>query len=505
MLDLTPLLRVYASRRRKTLDRQNAATVQQDQLLRLVREAANTAFGRDHDFEKINSVSAFQERVPIRTYDSFWADYWQHTFPVLEDCTWPGKIPYFAVSSGTTTGAKKYIPYSREMHKANGRAGLNVMAYHVLNQPNSHVLGGPSFMLGMSTGVTEIAPGVYCGDLGGIAASRISWWTRSRVLPSREVTQIDQWDKKVRFMADTVFDRDIRVIAGTPTWLLDFFDRFFTFHPQQEQRLRNFFPALELIVHGSINFGPYQAKFESLLDGTKAETREVYAASEGYLAAADRGPSDGLRLNTDHGLFFEFVPVAELGSSDPTRHWVHDAEPDVEYALVISSCAGLWAYVLGDTIKFLDREPPRIRVTGRTSFATSFFGQYFTSSELEEAVSKASRSIGAHIVDFTLGTLSTDNANHGARIVLFVEFSDPPSTPFDSMAFRARIDDHLCQASSRYRVGRVFKSAEIVSVERRTFENWMTERGYVQGQYKVPRILVDSDLFISLYEYCADS
>jgi hypothetical protein len=502
MIDLTPLLRFYAARRQTSIDRQDPASEQENQLLELVRRAADTAFGRDHQFEGINSVAGFQERVPLRSYQEFWSEYWQPVFPTLADCTWPGKIPYFVTSSGTSTGQPKHLPYTLDAHKANSRAGLNVMAYHVLNRPHSKVLGGMSLMLGMSASAKEIAPGVFSGDLGGIAALRMPWWSHRRVLPPQSVSQMPHWDDKVDRMARLALDRDIRTIAGTPTWLLEFFDRLFCLRPQHAGKLRHYFPRLELVIHGSMNFAPYRAEFASLLEGSGAETREVYASSEGYIAAADRDPGSGLRLNTDHGLFYEFVPLADLGSQNPPRHWLANVECDTEYALVLSSCAGLWAYLLGDTVRFVNLDPPRVLVTGRLSYAHSPFGKYFNSGDLEEAVGSAARAAKAHLANFALGTLPTDGSAENGRNILLVEFRTVPPEPFDAEGFRRHVDDWLRRHSPAYRDSHILGSTEVVMVDRHCFESWMVERNHIKGQYKVAPIMADANLFASLYGRC---
>jgi hypothetical protein len=386
VIDGTPFLKLYARRRGGALRHQDPAAEQERQLVSLVRQAENTQFGRDHSFAKIKTIGDFQARVPSRRYEDMWRDYWQPAFPRLVDCTWPGTVPYFALSSGTTSGTTKYIPCSHEMNRANDRAALNVLAHHITNRPRSRVLGGKSFMLGGSTELTELAPGIHAGDLSGIAAARVPFWARPYVYPPRELALIADWEKKIEVLSRGILNEDIRVIAGTPSWLLIFFERLFALKPERAPRLAGFFPNLELIIHGGVNFAPYRPRFEALLAGSHAETREVYPASEGFIAAADRGPGQGLRLIPDNGLFYEFVPLAELAASTPTRHSVANIELGLDYAIVVTSCAGLWAYVMGDTVKFVEHRPPRLLVTGRTSYTLSSFGEHLTGDEIEDAV-----------------------------------------------------------------------------------------------------------------------
>jgi hypothetical protein len=502
VIDGTPFLRLYARRRDGTLQHQDPATEQERQLVALVRHAENTRFGREHSFAKIKTIADFQARVPLRRYEDMWRDYWQPEFPRLADCTWPGTISYFALSSGTTSGATKYIPCSREMNRANDRAALDVLAHHITNRPSSRVLGGKSFMLGGSTELTELAPGIHAGDLSGIAAARVPFWARPYIYPPRELALIADWEKKIELLSHGILDEDIRVIAGTPSWLLIFFERLFALKPEREPRLAAFSPNLELIIHGGVNFAPYRPQFEALLAGSHAETREVYPASEGFIAAQDRGPGEGLRLIPDNGLFYEFVPLAELAAATPTRHWVANIELGLDYAVVVTSCAGLWAYVMGDTVKFVEHKPSRLLVTGRTSYTLSSFGEHLTGGEIDDAVGAAASAIGAQIVDFAVGAVFPDRESSRGGHHFLVEFSTPSPNPADAQRFVQILDDVLSRRNDDYRAHRSggfgLNPPQLRALPRGTFEAWMKSRGQLGGQHKVPRVIANPDLFATL-------
>ncbi|HXJ00227.1 MAG TPA: GH3 auxin-responsive promoter family protein [Micropepsaceae bacterium] len=499
------MLKLYARKRGATLDRENAADAQQTELLKLVRYAANTRFGRGHDFSAIRNVSDFQARVKLRRYEDMWREYWQPTFPRLTDCTWPGTIPYFALSSGTTSGTTKYIPCSDEMNRANSRGAKDMLVHHIRNRPASKLLGGKNFMLGGSTDLTELAPGIHAGDLSGIVAARLSSWTRPFVYPPRELALIADWEKKIDALSHGVLGEDIRSISGTPSWLLIFFERLFALKPEREPRLAAFFPHLELVAHGGVNFAPYRQQFETLLQGSHAETREVYAASEGFIASADRGPGEGMRLVTDNGLFFEFVPVDELDAGNPTRHWAGNFELGVDYAIVVSSCAGLFAYVVGDIVRFVDRKPPRLLVTGRTSYTLSPFGEHLTGDEIEDAVSTAAHAIGATIADFSVGAVFPDAAHNRGGHLYVVEFNGTSPNADGAERFLATIDTVLSLRNDDYRVHRSggfgLDPPRLLSVKRGTFEAWMKSRGQLGGQHKVPRVIANAELFQSLWDF----
>jgi hypothetical protein len=391
------------------------------------------------------------------------------------------------------------------MNRANDRAALDVMVHHTANRPHSHVLGGKSFMLGGSTELTELAPGIQAGDLSGIAAARVPFWARPYIYPPRELALIADWEKKIEALSRGILEQDVRVIAGTPSWLLIFFERLFALKPEREPQLGAFFPNLELIIHGGVNFAPYRPQFEALLSGSHAETREVYPASEGFIAAADRGPNEGLRLITDNGLFFEFVPLVELGTATPTRHTVANIELGLDYAVVVTSCAGLWAYVMGDTVKFLEREPPRLLVTGRTSYYLSSFGEHLTGDEIEDAVATGAAAIGAQIADFAVGAIFPDNtASRGGHLYL-VEFSTPSPNPADAQRFLQIVDEVLSRRNDDYRAHRSggfgLDPPQLRALPRGYFEAWMKSRGQLGGQHKVPRVIANADLFAALRHF----
>lgn len=506
--DVTFLLRRYARHRLAGLARQDAVAEQRRQLLRLVRHAARTRFGRDHQFAGIRDVADFQARVPLRRYEEMWAAYWQTAFPRLVDCSWPGTMPLFALSSGTSSGTTKYIPCSYEMTRANAWAAIDILVHHIANRPHSDVLGGKSFMLGGSTDLTRLAPGIHAGDLSGIAASRIPWWARGYGFPSRKLALITDWEEKLARLARACLAEDIRVISGTPSWLLLLFEQLAVLRPDSAGALHHLFPNLELLVHGGINFTPYQRQFQDLLRGGHAELREVYPASEGFFAIADRGPGEGLRLIVDNGLFYEFVPREAIGSARPERHWLADAAVDTEYALVVSSCAGLWAYVVGDTVRLISRDPPRLLVTGRLSYFLSAFGEHLSGEEIETAVSQAADVIATTVADFAVGALYPQASDARGGHLYIVEFSLGTLSSAQLATFAHRLDALLCQANDDYRAHRSgdlsLRPPAVIAARHGMFAAWMKQRGQLGGQHKVPRVITDRSLFAHLRQFVAD-
>lgn len=500
MIDATPLLRAAAARRLATLARMDAVQAQRATLARLLRRAARTRFGRDYGFAGIRTVRDYQDRVPLRRYEAFWAEYWQAAFPVLRDVTWPGLVPYFAQSSGTTGGTTKRIPVSRAMLRSNTGAAFDTLAFHLTARPRSRVFGGRNVLLGGSAALERLAPGVRAGDLSGIAADRMPPWARARSFPPRALALIGDWEAKVAALAPASLEEDIRSISGTPSWMLLFFDQVAALHPDRPRRLSAFYPNLELVVHGGVAFTPYRDSMAAWLEGGHAETREVYAASEGFVAAADRGPGEGLRMVLDRGLFFEFVRPDDLDRRRPDRRWLLDAELGVEYALVLSTNAGLWSYVLGDTVRLLGRHPPRLLITGRTAFTLSAFGEHLIVAELDQAVAEAARTLGATVADYASGPLFPGRGEPRGGHLFVVELS--PLAPGQADAFAATLDMALSRLNADYaehrRGGFGMLPPKVLLVPPGTFAAWMRRRGKLGGQNKVPRVINDPALLADL-------
>ena len=501
MLDATPLLRVYARWRSARLSAEDAVSAQREQLLHLVRRACDTRFGRKHRFDQVDSIKAFQSRVPLRRYEDLWQEWWKPSFPRLTDLTWPGTIPYFAVSSGTTSGITKYIPVSREMVAANRRAALDILVHHLLARPDSRILAGRNFVLGGSTELVQEDMGIYSGDLSGIAANEVPRWARSRYFPPRSLALISDWERKIHSLAPISLQAAVRSISGTPSWLLMFFAELAALRPDQPARSTSWYPDLELCIHGGVNFTPYRAQFEAIFAGAQVDLREVYPASEGFIAIADRGGGEGLRLIADNGLFLEFVPVEDIGSPRPTRHWLADVEPDVNYAVVVSSNAGLWAYVLGDTVRFIERRPPRILITGRLAYTLSAFGEHLIAEELEAAIAAAARSIHRQAVEYAVAPEYPSELGEAGRHSFVVEL-EPPADDDAAARFGQALDRALAERNDDYRAHRAgMRAPAITAVRSGSFAAWMAQRGKAGGQNKVPRVINDPALFAALRSF----
>ncbi len=500
MLNATPILGLYAWGRLARLAAQDPLATQQAQLARLLRHAADTRFGHAHDFAGLRDVASYQARVPLRRYEQFWTEYWSAAFPNFADVTWPGRIPYLAASSGTTSGDTKFIPVSRQMVASNRRAALTLLSFHYQACPQTRIMGGKNFLLGGNAELMRRAAGIHSGDLSGIAANELPWWTKGRYFPPEDLSRIGDWEQKVECLASLSLGEDIRMLGGTVSWLLAFIERALACKPGAV-RLHDIYPNLNLLIHGGVNYAPYKRRFDELLAGSHAETREVYPASEGFVALADRNPGEGLRLLLDNGLFFEFVPVEELDADRPTRHWVRTIETGQNYAVVLTTNAGLWSYILGDTVRFVDRNTPRLLITGRTSYFLSAFGEHLIGEEIESSVELAAAATDVNVRDYAVGAIYPDRQGEKGRHLFVVEFAGEVG-PQTVERFTEVLDKSLAEANLDYREHRlndVQMLAPVVQVAKAgTFAEWMKARGKLGAQNKVPRVINDAELFQSL-------
>ncbi len=495
--DPTPALRVLARREGRALAALDPAHAQVRVLRSLLRRAAATRFGRAHGFRSIRSVADYQRAVPLRDWASFDREWWAPAFPVLRDATWPGTIPFFAETSGTTGAAAKHIPVSREMVRANRRAALAVTLDHLRRHERSGFFGGPSLILGGSTALPHLPGGARSGDLSGIASATMPFYVAPRALPSRATALTADWDEKLRRVVAETRGVDLRAIAGTTSWLLILIERLLA--ASGHDRLDRAFPGLELVIHGGVGFAPYRERFHRLLGPAVART-EVYPASEGFFAFGSSADGDALRLVLDNGIFFEFVPVGELGDGSPTRHWIRTAETGVDYALAVGTNAGLFAYLVGDVVRLVRRDPPAIVITGRTAQTLSAFGEHLSAGELDRAVFRTTAALGLAAGEYTVAIVPPDEAD-GRGGHLFVVEAAPGA---DAASFSRLLDQALGDGNDDYRAHRSgdagMRPPQTRFVRPGTFERWLRARGRVGGQVKVPRVLSDPASLASLLE-----
>jgi hypothetical protein len=473
----------YSRRRVLELEHADPVDLQQRTLRDLLREASKTRFGREHRFDAIESVADYQAAVPLRTYEEFWEGYLEPSYPTFDDLAWPGRIPFLATTSGTTTGATKYIPVTRAMIASNRKAAQTMIAQHLASTPDSRLFRGKLFMLGGSTALDHPAPGVGQGDLSAITAQTVSPLLRPYSFPPIDLALDPVWDRKLTSMAERSLSEPITLVSGVTSVLLSLFQRLLDL--SGKATVAEVWPTLEIVVHGGVKFDPYREATVNYLGDPAIRLQESYPCSEGFIAFGDR-ETDLLRMVFDHGIFYEFVPLEELGKERPTRHWLGNAEVEVNYAIVVSTCAGLWSHVIGDTVRFERIIPPLLTFTGRTKYTLSPFGEHLISEEIEGAIARAAAASKASVKDWHVGPVFNGSTGHHRYVV---EFLRPPD---DLEAFRKALDANLVIENEHYAWFRAegggMPAPAVVVAKAGGFDDWMRSMGKLGGQHKVPRI-----------------
>ena len=523
-MGITTLLfkKILLKRRKPLLDRlrtlRACVQTQEETLLELVQYANRTRFGFDHHFSEIQNVSDYQKAVPLRTYEQFFNEYFLpaskqaaerlevaydplRTSPYLDDVTWPGLVSLFSLSSGTTSGTTKFLPLTRELMVSNYQASIDLAAFHCVRNPETKILDGKTFLLGGSVRLRKDWNGkVKSGDLSGIVAAQLPHIARGFYFPGKEIASIPDWEEKIDRAAEASLRENISVIGGVPSWTLLFLEQLDQ-KSNMKGNLKKIWPAFELFVHGGVSFGPYRKQFETWF-GPGIYYQEVYPASEAFIAIED--PVErALRLMVHYGTFYEFVPVSELESETPTRLTLSQVETDENYAVVITTNGGLWSYVLGDTIRFLSKEPPLIRITGRTKFFLSAFGEHLIQEEIETALDQTAREFETLLTDFHVAPLFPgDNGVRIGRHQFLIEFEKAPR---DLKTFARRYDQVLQELNEDYAAHRAggfgLGEPEFILAPKGVFKEWMKSKGKIGGQHKVPRISGNRDLLNDMLNF----
>ena len=379
----------------------------------LVHTAEYTVFGQAHGFGKISTLSDFQTRVPIVSYEDFYP--WiEQALAGKADVLWPGKVAWFAKSSGTTNDKSKFIPVTEDaLQDCHFRAGKDLFAQYFENVPDSRLAKGKNLVIGGSHEVVQMHPNAHAGDLSAVLIENLPFLYALFRAPAKELTLMGEWEAKLDAISKAVINAPVTSMTGVPTWLLVLFDRLFEMRGMQEKNLLEIWPDLEVFFHGAVAFGPYRDQFKKLIPSDRMQYMETYNASEGFFAFQDVPGSEDLLLLLDHGIFYEFIPMDAAEAPFPRSLTLSEVELGVQYAIVISTNGGLWRYRVGDTIKFTSLQPYRIRITGRTKHFINAFGEELIIENAEQGLWAACAATGAVITDYTAGPVySSEGAKH---------------------------------------------------------------------------------------------
>ncbi len=472
--------------------------VQQETFERLLKRASSTEWGKKHGYSSISSIKEYQSRVPVQTYEEF--------LPFVErlgkgesDLIWPGKIRWFAKSSGTTSSKSKFIPMTKEaLEGCHYRAAKDILAIYSLNNPDAGIFSGKGLTLGGSHRIDQFSNKSLSGDLSAILIENAPSWVELIRVPKKKVALIEDFEKKLELIVKTTVDENVTSFSGVPSWYLTLIKYVLAY--TGKSNLHEVWPNLEVFFHGGISFTPYRELYKKLIPGDNMHYMETYNASEGFFGIQDEPSVSDMLLMLDYGIFYEFIPAGKVNNSNPPVYTLGEVEKDVNYAIVISTNGGLWRYMIGDTIVFTSTDPYRIRISGRTKHFINAFGEEVIIDNADKALEAACKATGAIVSEYTAGPVFMDTDSRGSHEWL-IEFEKDPSDP---EKFKDTLDKTLQSINSDYEAKR-FKDINLVkplirSVPQGTFHNWLKSKNKLGGQNKVPRLSNTREYLEDIYK-----
>ena len=486
---------IFASYVRKKMNKwvENPHDTQEKVFQQLLKKGANTKFGKDHDFQNINNHQDFSKQVPVRDYEEL-KNYMDLMVSGEENVLWPGKPLYYAKTSGTTSGAK-YIPLTKDSMPTHIEAARNAILCYIHDTGNSKFVDGKMIFLQGSPELQE-KNGVKLGRLSGIVAHYVPGYLQKNRMPSWETNCIVDWETKVDAIVEETVQEDMSVISGIPSWVQMYFERLID---KTGKKVGDIFPNFDLFIYGGVNYEPYRAKFEKLI-GRRVDSIELYPASEGFFAFQDKQNVHGMLLQLNSGIFYEFIEADKFFEENPARLLLKDVQIGVNYVMIISSTAGLWAYNIGDTIQFTSVKPYRVIVSGRIKHFISAFGEHVIAKEVEEALQEAVKDTQAAISEFTVAPQISPNNDELPYHEWFIEFEKEPQ---DINHFAGVIDRAMQQQNSYYKDlidGSILQRLKITKLPPNTFQQYMKSIGKLGGQNKLPRLSNDRKIADKLNE-----
>ena len=502
MINFTPIARTIFKRRLEEIARyvSYAEAVQREQLTYLLESASYTEYGQKYRFANIQGYNQFKNTVPLARYE----DLKPHIMRMVrgeKNVLWHGRVANFAQSSGTSDGKSKYIPITRESFKRNHYQGAaDVVALYLNMNPASRLFAGKAFILGGSFAneVSGAAPGTRIGDLSANLIENINPMVNLLRVPGKQVALMEDWAEKLPTLVKASIKENITNLSGVPSWFLTVLRE--ALKATGTSNIHQVWPNLEVFFHGGISFDPYREQYQAITDPQKMHFVETYNASEGFFAAQSSAESNAMLLLLDVGVFYEFIPIEQDDSENPVTYPAWELEQGKTYALVISSCNGLWRYRIGDTVRVESTSPLKIRIVGRTRSFINAFGEELMVHNANAAITAACQATGASIADYTAAPVFTTETSKGCHEWL-VEFTVQP----DSLQHFAQVlDSTLKQENSDYEAKRyndIFLAPPRITVAKpNLFDNWLEMTGKRGGQRKVPRLCNDRKLLDRLLE-----
>jgi hypothetical protein len=468
--------------------KKNPLDAQREVLQDLVTSAQYTEFGRKYNFSNLFNVRDYKSTVPIHEYNDI-KPYIERTMKGEQNLLWNTPVQWFAKSSGTTSDKSKFIPISEEsLVDCHFKASKDVLSLYYNAHPESALLTGKGLVIGGSHNINPMNAAAQYGDLSAVLLQNTPFWGHWLRTPDLSIALMDEWENKIEKLAQSTIKENVTSVSGVPTWTLVLFKRILEI--TGKKTMSEVWPSLELYMHGGVSFTPYLEQFQRLV-GKDINYLEMYNASEGFFAAQEKKGDVGMLLFTDHGIFFEFMPVSEYGKNDPITIGLKDVELGRNYAPVISTNGGLWRYLLGDTVQFTSLNPFRIRVSGRLKHYINTFGEEVIVDNSDKAIAIACEKTGLVVNDYTAAPVYFSAGANGAHEWL-IEFEEPPA---DLAAFADELDKALKSINSDYEAKRykdiALRAPIVHAVRKGLFIEWLRSKGKLGGQHKVPRLSND--------------
>ncbi|MET2985883.1 GH3 auxin-responsive promoter family protein [Aureibaculum conchae] len=471
--------------------------VQHELLIRLVDTAKNTEFGKHYNFATIYDYESFREQVPVQQYETF--------EPLIErarkgeqNLFWPTHIQWFAKSSGTTNAKSKFIPVSNEaLENCHLKAGKDMLALYINNNEDAGLFNGRGLRLGGSSDIYE-DNNTYFGDLSAIIIENMPFWADFSSAPKTETALMSEWETKMEAIVNETINENITSLVGVPSWMLVLLNA--VLEKTDKNNILEVWPNLEVYFHGGVNFNPYREQYKKLIPKKDFKYYETYNASEGFFALQDENNSLDLLLMLDYGIFYEFIPMSEFNGEDSTAIPLEEVQLGVNYAIVITTNAGLWRYLIGDTVKFVSLDPYRIRITGRTKHFINVFGEELIIENAEEALKQVCEKTGSLIMEYTVAPIFMDGKKQGSHEWM-IEFK---KTPKSIDYFTELLDNALKAINSDYEAKRyndmTLEMPKVHAAEKGLFYKWLKLKNKLGGQHKVPRLSNSRDFMEELLE-----
>lgn len=486
---LTKNLSLFFQHRLSQIDHfgDRADLIQNNQFKKLLATAANTEWGKKYDYKTITSYTIYKERIPLQSYEEI-KPFVNRMINGEKNILWPSGVSWYAKSSGTTNERSKFLPISKEiLYGCHYKGGYDSVALYLRNNPQSRFFRGKGLILGGSHSPSPLNHEAHCGDLSAVLLQNLSPLINYIRVPSKKIILMDEWESKIKAIVENTYNKNVNNLSGVPSWMLVLIKALL--QKTGRQHLTEVWPNLEVFFHGGISFEPYREQYKALIPSDRMHYVETYNASEGFFGIQSDLSDGSMLLMLDYGIFYEFIPIEELDSTNPTVIPLETVVTGKNYAMVISTSGGLWRYIIGDTVRFTSTRPYKFVISGRTKHYINAFGEELMIDNADKALSMTCKEFDAIVKEYTVAPLFLLDKAKG-RHQWFIEFDQEPN---GSLAdFASRLDTHLKELNSDYDAKRYkeisLMEPEIIPAKPGVFYAWLKGKGKLGGQHKIPRL-----------------